>query len=178
MLAGALALLLGGSVLTPPSAIAMPPPQAASAVAPSRAQRIRARLSELVYSEKPGERVLAERVGVRTFSKYWLNGGSWWSRQKWWPLRFVPGRDRASIVKYIKQAKLLETIHLVEGPIVMAASAYAYASGHSHALAVPLAANFIANAYPVLSNRFNRFRAERLLRRMDASPAPTQPASE
>jgi hypothetical protein len=114
--------------------------------------------------EKDGK--VYRKLGAGVFGKYWINGGSFWTRHGWWPLRLKTGRDAKSLSQYAATTKVLEGIHvaLLAGSLPLVASAAVHTGNLGHA-EVAAAINTLANVYPIMSLRLGRSRVEHLLER-------------
>lgn len=113
--------------------------------------------------EKSGK--LYEALGVPWFSKYWINGGSYWTRRGQSPM--VAGRKKKDLENYIQLTQSLEGIHLALLPVYSALTAVTMAVGWYTGTAITIGANVAVNLYPIMSQRYNRNRAIKLLERLN-----------
>ena len=135
-----------------------------SASAPADAGKRADRYFTIKPFEKDGK--VYRRVGAGVFGKYWISGGSFWAKKRWWPLRFVTGRDDKSLKDYVATTKLLEGIHVAMLGGFLTLNAVALAHGHDLRAAVTSSGiDALANLYPIMSLRLGRARAENLLER-------------
>jgi|SRR3989344_2411829 len=113
--------------------------------------------------EKSGK--LYEALGVKLFSKYWLNGGSYWTQRGQSPM--VRGRKKKDLGDYIVTTKALERPHLIFLPVYFTVTAMCLAYETYNMAAFSVMANIAINFYPIMSLRYNRNRAVNLIERLE-----------
>lgn len=121
------------------------------------------------YRVRDGEPGLYRRLGVRWF-KGWMMDGDRMNRRlrRLDPgYRFVQGGD-APLRAYAARTRHVERSHLAWMLAALPATAYALAAGRAGFAAALLVLNVVTNLYPVLLQRLNRGRVERVLARPGA----------
>ena len=118
--------------------------------------------------EKNGK--LYEALGVKLFSKYWINGGSYWTQRSQYSV--VRGRTKEDLEHFIATTKLLEEKHLVILPIYFTLIAIPLAHEDYACAAINVMLNVAVNVYPIMSQRYNRNRAIKLKERLESQIIP------
>ncbi len=113
------------------------------------------------HFEKSGE--IYKALGVKLFSKYWINGGSYWVAKGQSPM--VKGRKKEDLESYIVKTRHLEGIHLAFLQVYSAITAICLVSETYTAAAISVGANVAVNLYPIMSMRYNRNRTIKLSKR-------------
>ncbi len=104
-----------------------------------------------------------ETLGVKLFSRYCVNGGSYWSRSD--PaLRVVAGRKDLS--SYLQHTGKMEATHLLIS--MSCASVVALGIAFDNLLVAEVAGfnTLLCNCHPIMSQRYNRNRAVKLAERL------------
>ena len=118
--------------------------------------------------EKNGK--LYEALGVKLFSKYWINGGSYWT-QRGQP-SMITGRKKENLEHFIAETKRLEGVHLVFLPIYFTPAVVALAYENYTSVAISIILNMAFNVYPIMNQRYNRNRAIKLKERLESQIIP------
>ncbi|GEM_PF-1766738 len=131
------------------------------------------RLSDLYFQpkffEKSGK--LYEALGVNWFRKYFPNGGSYWTQRG--QSSMVKGRKKEDLESFVRLTKRLEGIHtfgalpfftIIAAAISLADKAYVVAG-------VGVVFNLVTNLYPIMSQRYNRNKANKMLERLEEREA-------
>lgn len=120
----------------------------------------------LYFAPKPWEKngKLYELLGVKLFSKYFPNAGSYWIRKGREPKRVKSGRSE-DLERFIGHTKSVESAHGVIALPLAVFTIYSAFIGAPYSAAVFGALNFVANFYPIISQRYNRNRAIQLRER-------------
>ena len=124
-------------------------------------------LSDLYFKpaffEKTGR--LYEALGVKHFRKYFPNGGSYWIRkgQPCW----IKGRKKDDLERFIKKTETIEAIHVLAGLPITAMSAMLLADKDYVAAGIFTLLNLAVNVYPIMSQRYNRNIANKILERLE-----------
>jgi hypothetical protein len=112
------------------------------------------------------EAELYKNLGVKKFQKYWINGGSYWSRRikelSW--LNFPKKSKLEKLIGLVETTKKVEMTHLIlaTGFIPIIAS---YLSNHDYIRAASLSMlELLGNIYPIMSQRELRNRTEKILK--------------
>src|SRR3989338_6716657 len=109
--------------------------------------------------EKSGK--LYEALGIKLFRKYFPNGGSWWTKRG--QPSMVEGRKKENLEKFILLTKILEGMHAF-GFLPCYASLTAKALEYEDYAGVGVGILIMGvNLYPIMSQRYNRNKANKML---------------
>lgn len=130
-----------------------------------------ARAPAWYFRTRPWERAGAGRVYVRYFGirvfKRWMSHGDWmnaWLRRRVPEYRVVRP-SQASAAAYVAHTLMIERAHLAWGLAALPILTYALLVGaHEFAVLWSLI-NALTNGWPILLQRYNRMRAERVVLR-------------
>ena len=110
--------------------------------------------------EKNGK--LYEALGVNWFRKYCPNGGSWFSKKTGYS--FVSGRKKSDLKSFTNLTKALEGVHAFAFfPLYTYQMIDNLSQENYGAAAWNLATNILINLYPIMSNRYNRNKANKMI---------------
>ncbi len=108
--------------------------------------------------EKSGK--LYENLGVKTFKKYCPNGGTKFSLTGKWGKEIM----QDGLKYYINKTKVFETAHLVLGESLYAGSMILSLNQKNYGILAGLTiANLLINIYPIITQRYNRNKAQKIL---------------
>ena len=111
------------------------------------------------FFEKSGK--LYEALGIKLFRKYFPNGGSWWTKRG--QPSMVEGRKKEDLEKFILLTKILEGMHAF-GFLPCYASLTAKALEYEDYAGVGVGILIMGvNLYPIMSQRYNRNKANKML---------------
>src|SRR3989344_3148716 len=114
------------------------------------------------FFEESGK--LYESLGIRFFTKYCPNGGSKFSISG----SLMDGKTKKDLQKLVNSTKLLEGIHLmVLSPYYSAQTLNCLLDQNYIGVTVWTSINLLANIYPIMSQRYNRNRAYKLIEKME-----------
>ncbi|MBU0667116.1 MAG: hypothetical protein ABIC91_03340 [Nanoarchaeota archaeon] len=112
--------------------------------------------------EKSGK--LYEILGIKLFGKYCPNYGTKFSSKD----SLIEGRKKEDLQSFVNSTKLLEGIHtFVLAPIHTTLTMMSLADKDYSSAIVWGITNVIINLYPIMAQRYNRNRANRLLDMLD-----------
>ncbi len=104
--------------------------------------------------------------GAGYFSKYWINGGSFWKREGISATSTTPFKrayPKSDLQSLITSTKMLESFHALAFPVYSAGIIMVFMKDEYGAAAVFAGLNFFINVLPIMGQRYNRARAERIL---------------
>ena len=108
--------------------------------------------------EKTGK--LYETLGIKWFRKYCPNGGSKFSLTE----SFVSGRKKEDLELFVSETKILEGMHTFGGiPLFTAFTIMNLVNEDYMVAGIQTVLNLLVNACPIMSNRRNRNKVEKMI---------------
>lgn len=118
----------------------------------------------------PEEVKLYERIGVKTFQKFYLATVGYvlnsFSKDKRY--KYIEGVSEDAIVRAVRDTEALELLHTVGGILMLIKSLSDIANDQAEKGLAFLAVNVLLNIYPVLLQRMRRFRLQEAYARKKA----------
>ena len=128
---------------------------------------IRLDLGERFCRPKPFEKngYLYERLGVRHFKKFTVNGEYMNRIVRFYKPNFKVIRDVASMKHWLSVTRSKEAGHIVHFVMTLPALGYLLMRGYYLSAGCLIVLNILFDLYPVMIQRYNRFRIQRILRK-------------
>ena len=126
---------------------------------------IRLDLGEHFYRSKTFEKNgrLYEQLGVRHFKRFVVNGEYMNRIVRLFKPNFKVIRDVASMTHWLSVTRLKEAGHIVHFVMTLPALGYVLARGYHLSTICLVVLNILLNIYPIMTQRYNRFRIQRIL---------------
>lgn len=125
------------------------------------------KIADTYFEPKPFEsRALYERLGIRTFKKYLPTTGDWMMSHVWHGKTVRGGKSSIeSVVELEKSTRRLEAVHIGGSAVYAAILGEVGAYRSIEGIAISAAFQAGANIYPIMLQRYNRIRANRIINR-------------